>query len=90
MENTDITHEELVADLDEYLQELATYYSEYQLQPGEFTVNDVVERAVTPVNRKQVLTGLQEREKRGELNSKLVKINGSRQFVFWKSKNPAD
>ena len=90
MENTDITHEELVADLDEYLQELATYYSEYELQPGEFTVNDVIERAETPVNRKQVLTGLQEREKRGELNSKLVKINGSRQFVFWKSKNPAD
>ena len=76
-------------DLDIFLDELATYYSDYDLQPGEFTVNNILDRMEGDVDRSSMLTDLRRRAKAGELGEKQEKVSGRRMWVFWRIKNPA-
>ena len=79
-------------DLDIFLTELAEYYSDYVMQPGEFTVNDIMERSRTKntkADRSRVTSDLHRRAKNGELGEKKVRLDGSQQWVFWRIKNPA-
>ena len=76
-------------DLEIFLTELAEYYSEYELQPGEFTVNNVIARVDGECDRNRVTSDLHRRVKAGELRSKQEKVDGRRMWVFWQIKNPA-
>ena len=82
MEKPDLT-------LDDFLNELATYYSNYVLQPGEFTVNCLLERIEGDADRSSMLNDLRRRVKTGELGAKQEKVDGRRMWVFWQIKNPA-
>jgi len=66
------------------------YYSDYELQPGEFTVNQIIAMANETVDRARVTADLHRRVKSGELGEKKARIDGSQQWVFWRIKNPAD
>ena len=76
-------------DLEIFLTELAEYYSEYELQPGEFTVNNVIARVEGECDRSRVTSDLHRRVKTGELGAKQEKVDGRRMWVFWQIKNPA-
>ena len=54
-------------DLEIFLTELAEYYSEYELQPGEFTVNNVIARVDGECDRSRVTSDLHRRVKTGRL-----------------------
>ena len=76
--------------LDNYLDELATYYSDYEPQSGEFTVNQIIELANDSADRSRITADLHRRVKSGELGEKKVRIDGCQQWLFWRIKNPAD
>ena len=77
-------------DLSLYLQELAIYHSNYELQPGEFTINDVLSWAKDDmIDRGRVTADLHRRAKAGELGEKKLRLDGSQQWIFWQIKNPA-
>ena len=83
-------NEDLEADdLEIFLAELVEYYSNYVLQPGEFTVNCLLERIKGDADRSSMLNDLRRRVKAGELGSKQEKVYGRRMWVFWQIKNPA-
>jgi len=81
LETEDIT-------IDALLDELAAYYAPYELQPGEFTVTQVMDRIQADCDRGDILKDLKRRAQRGEFGMKVEKIKGRRQFVFWVIKNP--
>ena len=69
-------------DLELFLDELATYYGDYQLQPGEFTVNCLLDRMNGDTDRSSILKDLRRRAKAGELEAKQEKVKGRRMWVF--------
>ena len=82
MEKPDVT-------LDDFLDALVEYYSDYELAEGEFTVNTILDRMAEPVDRGRITTDLHNRVRKGELGSKRERINGKSCYVFWRIKNPA-
>ena len=71
-------------DLEIFLKEVADYSADYQLKPGEFTVNCVMNKADETVDRVKVLGDLHRRVDEGDLGEKLIKYDGSSQYVFWR------
>jgi hypothetical protein len=71
-------------DLEIFLTELAEYYSGYELKPGEFTVNMVMEKASGDPDRGRVTNGLKRRVKAGELGMKKRNVDGKNRLVFWR------
>ena len=88
--STDDNEDLETSDLEIFLDALAEYHSEYTLQPGEFTVSMIMERADETVDRGRVLNDLHARVKRGELGSKRERVSGKSQFVFWQIKSTAE
>ena len=72
--------------LEDFLKELAEYHADYVLLPGEFTVSMIMQYAADDVDRGGVLVDLHDRVKRGELGEKEERIEGRRQYVFWRIK----
>jgi len=78
--------EDITTDL--LLDELAAFYSPYELQPGEFTVTQIMERTTGDPDRSDILKDMKHRAKQGEFGMKQEKVHGRKQYVFWEIKNP--
>jgi len=74
--------------VDALLDELAAYYAPYELQPGEFTITDIVDKISADVDRGDILKDMKRRAAQGEFGMKEEKVRGRKQFVFWVIKNP--